>query len=98
FPTLLVGYADFDLPVEAPATPERGVDGIHPIGRADDHYLAALFEAVHQTEELGDDAAFDVAGGLVALWRDRIELVDEYDRRFVLLGVVEHLAELFFAF
>ena len=81
------------LAVEAAEAAERGVDGVGTVGRADDDDVRARLEAVHEGEELGDDPALDLALRLLALGRDRVDLVDEDDRGRVLLRLLEGLAQ-----
>ena len=90
---VLVGDANVDLAVEAAEAAEGGVDGVGAVGGADDDDGGALLEAVHEGEKLGDDAALDLAVGLVALGGDGVDLVDEDDGGGVLLGLLEGLAE-----
>jgi hypothetical protein len=49
--------------------------------------LRALEDGREEGEHLGDDAALELTVGLVALWRDGIDLVDEDDGGGVLLGL-----------
>src|ERR1041385_8031072 len=90
---LLVGHADLDLAVEAPGAAQRRIDGVGPVGGADDDDLAAALEAVHQGQHLRHDAALHFALHLVALGRDGVHLVDEDDAGRVLLGLLEGLAQ-----
>ena len=53
-PSALVGHADHDLAVEAARTAQRLVDRVGPVGGGDHHEVGALFQPVHQGEELGD--------------------------------------------
>jgi len=55
--------------------------------------VRAALEAVHEREQLRDDAALHLAVGLLALGRDRVDLVDEDDCRSVLLGLLKRLAQ-----
>jgi hypothetical protein len=86
----LVGDADLDLPVEASGTPQRRVDRVDAVGGADDHDVAAPLQAVHQRQELRDDALLPFPGHLGAPRRDPVQLVDEDDGRGVLLRLLEH--------
>ncbi len=90
----LVRHADLYLPVEPSAPAQRGVDGVGPVGGGHDDYLAAGLQAVHQGQQLGHDPALDFARDLLPLRRDGVDLVDEYDRRRVVLGFLEDVAEL----
>ncbi len=85
--------ADLYLAVETSRPAQRRVDGVQPVGRADDDDLASLLEAVHHGEQLCDDAPLDLAGDLLTLGRDGVQLVDEDDRRCGVAGVLEDLAE-----
>src|SRR6266545_2936397 len=97
FPAHPVRDADLDFPIEAARPTQRGIDRLVPVRRADDDDLAAAREPVHQREELGDDPALDLAGDLLPLRGDGVELVDEQDARRVLLRLLELLPEAFFA-
>src|SRR2546429_1331041 len=85
--------ADLGLAVEPTGPAQRGVDCLVPVRRADHDDLTATGEAVHEREELRDDAPFDLAGHLFPLRGDRVEFIDEQDARSVLLGLLELLAE-----
>src|SRR3990170_3661941 len=88
-----IRHADLDLPVEAARPPEGGVDRLVPVRRADHDDLAPAREAVHEGQELGDDAPLDLPCDLLPLRGDRVEFVDEQDARGVLLGLLKLLAE-----
>ena len=60
-PRLRVRNADFDFAIEAARTPQRGIEHLGNIRRADDDDLAARHEAIHQAEKLRHDALFDFA-------------------------------------
>ena len=89
----LVGHADHDLAVEAAGPAERLVDRFGPVGRGDDDDVLPRLQAVEQRQQLRDEALLRLAGHLAALGRDRIDLVDEDDRRRGLGGLLEHLAQ-----
>ena len=50
-------------------------------------YRGASLEAVHERKHLRDDTSFHFPVGFVALGGDRVDLVDEDDRRGVLLSL-----------
>ncbi len=74
---VLVGHADDDFAVEAAGTAQRLVDGLGAVGRGNDDEVLARLDAVHQRQQLRDEALFGLAADLAALGRDRIDLVDE---------------------
>ncbi len=93
-PSRHVGSGYEHLPIEAPWPQERRVEVLEPVGRGHDDDLVARVEAVELDEEL--------VQGLVVLAveapseprrPDRVELVDEDDRRGVLPRLVEELAD-----
>jgi hypothetical protein len=88
-----VGNTNVDLAIEATETTKGRVDGVGAVGGGHDHNVGAGLHAVHEGEKLGDDTPLDLTVGLVTLGRDRIDLVDEDDRRAVLLGLLEGLAQ-----
>ena len=90
---VLVGHANVNLAVEAAEAAQRRVDGVGAVGRGDDNDVRARLEAVHQREQLRDDAALDLALGLLTLGRDGVDLVNEDDRGRVLLRLLEGLAQ-----
>ena len=51
-------------------------------------HRSASLEAIHEGEHLGYDTALDLAVGLVSLGGDGVDLVDEDDRRRVLLRLL----------
>ena len=80
------GACRLDLAVEAAGTAQRGVERVGAVGRADDDHLAARAQAVHQREQLADDALLDLAPDLGALGGDGVDLVEEDDAGRVLLA------------
>ena len=88
-----VGHADLDLAVEAARPAQRRIDRVGPVRRRYDDDLAPALDPVHEREQLRDYALLDLARDLVALWRDRVDLVDEHDARRALLGLPEYLAQ-----
>mmetsp|Transcript_72452 Transcript_72452/g.156661 ORF Transcript_72452/g.156661 Transcript_72452/m.156661 type:complete len:454 (+) Transcript_72452:1318-2679(+) len=90
---VVVGNADVQLAVEAAEAAEGRIDGVRPVRRTDDDRLTAALHAIHEREHLGHHALLHLAVGLVTLRRDRIDLVDEDDRRRVLLGLLEGAAQ-----
>ena len=88
-----VRNADVDLAVKATEASQGRVDAVRPVGGGHDDDVRALLEAVHEREELRDDASLDLAVRLLALGRNGVQLVDEYDRGRVLLGRLERLAQ-----
>src|SRR4051794_18548049 len=88
-----VGRRDEHLAVEAAGTQERRVELLDQVRRRHDDEPAARREAVHLDEELVERLlALGVVVG-AALRADRVELVDEEDRRLVLAGLVEQAAD-----
>ena len=72
---------DGDLAVEAARATQGRIDQVRHVGGADDGDLAARDQAVHQRQQLGDDALLDVADDVGALRGDGVDLVQEDDRR-----------------
>ena len=76
---LHVGRVQADLAVEAAGAAQRGIERVGAVRRADDDHLPARAQAVHQRQELADDALLDLAPDLGALGRDGVDLVEEDD-------------------
>ncbi len=89
-----VRWWDEHLTVEAARTQERGVEILQTIRGAHDDHLVAGTKAVQLDEQLVQRLVlFTVEAVAGALCPDRIELVDEDDRRRVLARLVEELAD-----
>ena len=91
-----VGGVDLDLPVEAARAQQRRVEHVGAVGRGDQDDAAADVEAVHLDQQLVEGllalvVAAAHAGAAVAA--DGVDLVDEDDRRGVLLGLLEQVAD-----
>ena len=97
-PAALVGHADHDLTVEAAGAAQRLVDRLGAVGGGDHHQIGARFEPVHQRQQLRDETLLRFARHLAALGRDRVDLVDEHDRRRVLGRLLKHLTQALFRF
>jgi hypothetical protein len=79
-----VGRGDEDLAVEAARAQQRRVELLEQVGRGDDHEVVGRLEAVHLDQQLVERL---LALGVVvraALTADRVDLVDEDDRRALL--------------
>jgi hypothetical protein len=91
-----VGGVDLDLPVEAARAQERRIEDVGAVGRGDQDHAAADVEAVHLDQQLVEGLLALVvtaahAGAAVAA--HGVDLVDEDDRRGVLLGLLEEVAD-----
>ena len=87
--TLEVGGRDEDLAVEAPRAHQRGVELVDQVGRGDHDHLVAGFEAVELYEQLIQRLVLLAGDVRAARGADRVELVDEHDRRRVLARLAE---------
>mmetsp|Transcript_5471 Transcript_5471/g.9487 ORF Transcript_5471/g.9487 Transcript_5471/m.9487 type:complete len:583 (+) Transcript_5471:685-2433(+) len=92
--TVLVGDTDVELSVKAAEAAKRGVDAVGPVRGADDDYVGAGLQPVHQRQQLRHDAALHLPLRLLSLWGDGIDFIDENDGWRVLLGFLEGLAEI----
>ena len=87
---------DGDLAVETAGPQERGVEDVGPVGGRDDDHAVGGLEAVHLDQQLVERllalvvAAADARAAVPA---DRVDLVDEDDRRRPLLGLAEEIAD-----
>src|SRR5437899_3551887 len=93
-PRLRVRHADLDLAIEPARAAQRRIEHLGNVRRADDDDLPARDEAVHQAQELRDDALLDLADDFGPLRRDGVDLVDEENGRRAARRFLEHLAEL----
>ena len=85
---------DEHLPIEAAGAQESGVEVLEPVGRGHDDDLVARVEAVELDEELVQGLVVLTVEAAAEPGRpDRVELVDEDDRRRVLARLVEELAD-----
>ena len=90
------GGVDGDLPVEAARAQQRGVEDVGPVGRRDEDDVRLDVEAVHLDEHLVERLlalVVPAAHAGAAVPADGVDLVDEDDRRGVLLGLVEQVAD-----
>jgi hypothetical protein len=96
-PPVAVGRLHRHAPVEAARAQQRRVQDLGPVGRAEHDDRVAGLEAVHLGEDLVERLLALVvrahhAGRALARAADRVELVDEDDRRRGLLGLREQVA------
>ena len=93
-PPLEVGRLDEDLTVEAAGPKQRRVEVLQPVRRGHDDHLVARAEAVELDEQLVERLVLLAVERMAAArLADRVELVDEDDRRRVLARLVEELAD-----
>ena len=97
-PPGLVGHADDDLAVEPAGAAQRLVERFGPVGGGDDDEVLPRFDPVHQRQQLRDQPFLGLAADLAALGRDRVDLVDEDDRRRRLGRFLEDVAQALFGF
>ena len=91
-----VGGVHGDLPVEAAGPQQRRVEDVGPVGGGDQDDAAADVEAVHLDEQLVERLLALVVAAAhagAAVPADGVDLVDEHDRRGVLLGLLEQVAD-----
>ena len=87
-----VGSVDQHLPVEAPGAQQRGVENFGAVGRREQHKARRRIEAVELDQQLVQRLLFlVVAADPVGAARstERVELVDEDDRRRLLPRLLE---------
>ena len=93
-----VGWLHGDAAVEPPRAQQRRVEDLGPVGRGEhDHRLGGL-EAVQLGQDLVQRLLALVVGAgqrhrSLSGAADRVELVDEHDRRCGLLGLGEQVAD-----
>ena len=97
-PSLPVGRQHRDATVEAARPQQRLVEHVDAVRRADHDHARGRVEAVHLGEDLVQRllalvAAAAVAAGAAARTADGVELVDEDDRRRLLLRLPEQVAD-----
>ena len=89
-----IGRRDEHLPVEAARPEQRRVEILEPVRRAHDDDPIGRLEAVELDEELVERLILlAVEAVAAARGADRVELVDEDDRRRVLRRLFEELAD-----
>ena len=94
--TRAVGEGDGDLPVEFARSQQGRVQNVRPIGRGDDDDARLVVEPIHLDEELVERLFALVVATTEArasLPSDRIDLVDEDDRRSRGLCLGEQVAD-----
>ena len=95
-PAVEVGGVDGDLPVEAARPQQRRVEDVGTVGGGDEDDPAADVEAVHLDEQLVQGLLALVVAAAhagAAVPADGVDLVDEDDRRGVLLGLLEEVTD-----
>ena len=92
---LEVGAVDDDLAVEATRAQQRGVEDVGTVGGGDEDDAGSRVEAVHLDEQLVErllPLVVTAAQAGAAVAADRVDLVDEDDRRRARLGLLEQVA------
>ena len=89
-----VGLGDDDLPVEAARPQQRRVEDVGPVGGGDHDHAALGVEAVELDQQLVQRLLALVVAAAeagAAVPPDRVDLIDEHDRRRVGLGLLEQV-------
>ena len=95
-PALHVRTVDRDLAVEAAGAQQRRVEDVGPVRGGDQDHAALDVEAVHLDEQLVQGLlalVVTAAEAGAAVPADRVDLVDEDDRRGVGLGLLEQVTD-----
>jgi hypothetical protein len=91
-----VGAVDHDLAIEASRPEQRRVEDVGSVGRGDHDDRGAHVEAVHLDQKLVErllPLVVAAAHPRAAMATDRVDLVDEDDRRCAGLGLLEEVAD-----
>ncbi len=88
-----VGRRDVDLTIEAAGPQERRIEVLQAVGGAHHDHVLAAAEPVELDEELIQRLVVLAVEAAATLRPDGVELVDEDDRRSVLAGLLEQLAD-----
>ena len=86
---------DRDLAIESARAEQRRIENVGPVRRCDEDYALSLTEPVHLDEQLVEGLLTFVMAAAesgAALAAHGVDLVDEDDRRRVLLGLFKHVA------
>ena len=90
-----VGTVDDDLAIESSGPEQGGVEDVGTIGGGDEDHAPSRVEAVHLDQQLVQRLFTLVVAAAqpgAAVAADRVDLVDEDDRRRVGLGLLEQVA------
>ncbi len=88
-----VGRSDVHLAVETTGPEQRGIQVLQAVGGAHHDHVLAAAEPVQLDQELVQRLIVLAVKAAATLRPDGVELVDEDDRRSVLAGLLEQLAD-----
>ncbi len=94
-PSFEIGPVDHDLPVEPSGAQERGIQDVGPVRCGHQDHRRTLIEAVHLDQELVQrllSLVVTAAEARASMAADRVDLVDEDDRRRAGLRLLEEVA------
>mmetsp|Transcript_15479 Transcript_15479/g.25816 ORF Transcript_15479/g.25816 Transcript_15479/m.25816 type:complete len:216 (+) Transcript_15479:1082-1729(+) len=91
--TVLVGDTDINFSIKATESSQGGINGIGAVGGTNDHNAGALLEAVHESQHLRYNTAFDFAIGLITLGSNGINLINENNGRSILFCLFKSFAK-----
>src|SRR6266566_8908939 len=97
-PAIAIRHANLDLTVKSARPTQSRIYRIRTIRRPDHHHLSPRLETIHQRQELRRNSFLYLSSDLFSLRRNRINLVDEDDRRRILLCFLENVPQPFLAF
>mmetsp|Transcript_53913 Transcript_53913/g.120597 ORF Transcript_53913/g.120597 Transcript_53913/m.120597 type:complete len:265 (+) Transcript_53913:1452-2246(+) len=93
-PAIVIRNANVQLTVESAKATKCRVNGVWSVGGCNDHYLAAALDAIHEGQQLRNNALLNLATGLVSLGRNGVNLIDEDDRWRILFCLLKGLAQI----
>src|SRR6266699_3796406 len=92
-PAIAIRHANLDLTVKSARPTQSRIYRIRTIRRPDHHHLSPRLETIHQRQELRRNSFLYLSSDLFSLRCDRINFVDEDDRRGILLCFLENVPQ-----
>mmetsp|Transcript_3108 Transcript_3108/g.6848 ORF Transcript_3108/g.6848 Transcript_3108/m.6848 type:complete len:214 (-) Transcript_3108:1261-1902(-) len=93
-PSILIRDGNFKLAIEPSRPPQRRLNDIGTIRGSNHNNIRIGLQRIHQRQQLRYDPLLRLPLRLITLWRNRIQLIHENNRRSILLRLLERLPQI----
>ena len=89
----LIWYTNIDFSIKSTKSSESWINTVRSVSSTNAHNLSSALDTVHEGKKLSDNSSLDLTIGLLSVWSDGINLIDEDDSGLVCFGLSEGLSE-----
>ncbi|KAH3663659.1 hypothetical protein OGAPHI_005060 [Ogataea philodendri] len=89
---------NIDFSVKSTESSQSRINGVWSVGGGNNDNVRSGLHTIHQCQKLRNNSSFNLTVGLVSLWSDRVDFINENDSWRVLLSFLESFSQITFRF